>query len=47
MGKRKKLTLITELFFIYMEPLFPVSWGKTGEADTGKRLCRAKRQMGM
>jgi hypothetical protein len=30
-----------------MEPLFYVSRGKIGEGDTGKRLCRAKRQMGM
>jgi hypothetical protein len=40
LGGRKKLALITELFSAYMEPLFYVSRGKSGEADTGKRDYR-------
>jgi hypothetical protein len=35
--KNKQLALITELFCAYMEPLYRVSRGKTGEEDTGKR----------
>jgi hypothetical protein len=47
----KKLALITELFWTYMEPLFYVSRGKTGEAGAGKRdyqyqkrICRTIRK---
>jgi hypothetical protein len=32
----KKLALITELFWTYMEPLCRVLRGKTGEGETGK-----------
>jgi hypothetical protein len=39
-GRGKKLALITALFWTYMEPLWHVSRGKTGEADTGKRDYR-------
>jgi hypothetical protein len=31
---------VPSLFLSYMEPLFYVSRGKTGEADTGKRDYR-------
>jgi hypothetical protein len=40
LGKRKKLTLITELFSTYMEPLCRVSRGKTEEGEAGKRDYR-------
>jgi hypothetical protein len=43
LGGRKKLTLITELCSAYMVPLLPVSRGKTGEADSGKRDYRNTR----
>jgi hypothetical protein len=36
----KKLALISELFWTYMEPLCRVSRGKAGEADTRKRDYR-------
>jgi hypothetical protein len=36
----KKLALITELFWTYMEPLCRVSRGKTGEGDVGQRDYR-------
>src|SRR3989442_14350656 len=36
----KKLALATELVCTYMEPLYCVSRGKTGEAVTGKRDFR-------
>jgi hypothetical protein len=35
----KKLALITELFWTYMEPLCCVSRGKTGQADAGRPWC--------
>ena len=35
-GRGKKLALITERFSTYMDPLYRVSKGKTGEADSGK-----------
>ena len=36
----EKPVLITALFLCYMESLYCVSRGKTGEADTGKRDYR-------
>jgi hypothetical protein len=39
-GRGKKLALITERFSTYMDPLYRVSKGKTGEADSGKRDYR-------
>jgi hypothetical protein len=32
----EKPVLITELFLSYMDPVYYVSRGKTGKADTGK-----------
>ena len=32
----EKAVPLTELFFSYMEPLFYVSRGKSGEGETGK-----------
>ena len=46
LGGRKKLTLITELFSTYMELLYRVSRGKTGEGETGKRAYRHRSQTG-
>jgi hypothetical protein len=37
LGGRKKLTLISELFSTYMEPLCRMSRDKIGEGDTRKR----------
>jgi hypothetical protein len=34
------MSVITELFWAYMEPLCRMSRGKTGEGDTGKRDYR-------
>ena len=36
----RKAVPVPSLFLSYMEPLFYVSRGKTGEADTGKRDYR-------
>ena len=44
--RRKKLALITELFWTYMESLFYVSRGKTGWRGTGKRDYRHRSRIG-
>jgi hypothetical protein len=36
----RKTVPVTSLFLFYMEPLSPVSKGKTGEDGTGKRDYR-------
>jgi hypothetical protein len=39
-GRGKKLAMITEYFSTYMDPLYRVSKGKTGEGETGKSYYR-------